>query len=290
MVNNRKAILSEERDIPLLNFLWRWKMSTTSAIAQRFYSHSSVNGAYMRLWKLKRAGFIRLRTDVTGNFFVWTLDKKGYEAIRSRLPVLREDGYLSENLRHDLIVSGIHLGDGIFGHIQEIELWSEQELRRIDLSFFPSWVPRSKRHRPDGYWRLVDSTGQKLIALEVELSLKPDTTYELTARFYDDHTEINEIIWVVPRPNMAQKIHALMEKASRRGYKHSFVLLDSVISLGWQAPVIHGHRFNSSIADILETEPKRTRKALFGQFSFDTRKSPHKSKHCRLIGAPSFLY
>lgn len=279
----RKAILSEERDLPLLVFLWRWKMSTTSAIANKFYSGSSVNGAYQRLWKLKRAGFIRTRTDETGNFFVWILDKKGYAAIHSRLPLMREDGYLSENLRHDLVVSAIHLGDGIFGDLPGLEYFSEQELRRIDLSVFPSWVPNSKRHRPDGYWRVRTSTGQKLVALEVELSPKQDADYETIARFYDDHAEINAVVWIVPRPQVAHKLHTLFERTSRREYKHSFILLDPIYDVGWQVPVSLGHNIDKSIADILETGPSRSRDAAFGHVSFDVRRTPQKSKHCKLF-------
>jgi hypothetical protein len=288
--SHSKVMLSEQRDFPLLAFLWRWKCATTSAIAKYFYSHSSVNAAYLRLWKLKRAGFIRIRTDDAANFFVWTLDKKGFAVIQSYLPQLKEEGYMSENLRHDLVCMAVHLGDRIFGEIPELKFFSEQELRRIDPNFYPEWIPKTNRHRPDAYWRVTGESGQKVIALEVELSLKDETTYESVARFYKDHTKIDEILWVVSRPGIARKVQSIMDGGQTLSLKHSFVLLDFIYATGWQTPLHSGKSAPKTISEILETEPLKCRDESFGTFSFDVRRTPQKSKHCRFFRLTSFSH
>ena len=290
MTKRTRAVLSEQRDLPLLGFLWRWKMATTAGLARALYPQNSVNSVYMRLWKLEKAGFICTRNDIGNNAFVWTLDKKGYAAIRPHLPPLREDGYMSENLRHDLIVSAIHFGERIFGEINGLEFWTEQELRRIDPTYFPQWVTKSERHRPDGYWHTGTSPIPNTVALEVELSAKVDAEYDKCARFYDDHSEITAVLWIVQKPGLARKIHSKMERSSRHSNKHSFVMLDPVSRDGWQSPIVLGHRCGSLITDLLLTQPKRDLNVSYGQFSLDIRKSPHKSKHSRFLSAPSFSY
>ena len=130
--------MSEQRDIPLLVFLWQWKLSTTAALACRFFPERSLPTAYHRLWLLEKAKFIREHTDRYRKRFAWGLDQKGYHAIRELLPALREEGYKSENIGHDLLVTAVHIGDWLLGAPTGAEVFSEQQLRRYHSDYFPA--------------------------------------------------------------------------------------------------------------------------------------------------------
>jgi hypothetical protein len=270
------AVLSVTRDVPMLDFLWRWKVSTTSALGARFYPGATLGTAYKRLWRLERAGFIRARCDETASYFVWTLDKKGFAFVRSRLPKLREEGYLSENLKHDLVVTAVHLGDGLLSEMPDIKYATEQELRRYEPEFLPSWVTISSRHRPDGYWRVRKECGHQVIALEVELSPKTDLDYETVGRFYKDHEEIHRVIWVVEKTQFAERILRLAEKYSCGESKHCFVLIKPLLAMGWQATVFHGCETGKSISSILGNSLPTAPHPVGPQLMLNVRKTPHK--------------
>lgn len=279
-----RAKLSSTKDLPLLMFLWQWKVSTTAGLSRRFYPERSPAKAYVRLWKLERAGFIRARCDDSSEHFIWMLDKRGFHALRLRLLEMKEEGYLSENMFHDLIVSAIHLGDSLDKTIPSIEFCTEQELRRLDPASLPAWVPSCSR-RPDGYWGINTVSSHKVIALEVELSVKPDSEYESIARFYEEREGIHQVLWVVKRASIAEKLHEIFKNNTRRTFKHSFLVLDPFYSHGWQAAIHCGVDAGKSIARLLGNNCETSAIQVSGQFLLDTRKTPHKSKHCRIFRA-----
>lgn len=276
------AMLSRTNDLPLLMFLWRWKVSTTVALSRKFYPERSPAKAYVRLWKLERAGFIRARCNDTARAFIWTLDKRGFSALRLHLPDMKEKGYLSENMYHDLLVTAVHLGDCFFKRSESIEFFTEQELRRLDPATFPEWVPTCSR-RPDGYWGIKKAVGHKVVALEVELSVKADAEYESITRFYEERDGVHQILWVVRRASIAEKLHTIMQTVTRRTFKHSFLVLDPFYSLGWQAAIHCGLDAGNTVNQMLGNSCETDRTMVSGQFSLDTRKTPHKSKQCELF-------
>src|SRR5258708_5011759 len=99
-----KVNLNPHRDIPLLQFLWLWKVSTMKALCHRFFPNSAPNTAYRRILTLQEGGFIAPRSDRCGIKRVWTLTPKGYKVIRPDLPTLKEEGFASEHIGHDLLV------------------------------------------------------------------------------------------------------------------------------------------------------------------------------------------
>ena len=72
----QRIILTSNRDIPILLFLWRWKIATTKALHFRFFSKFSLKTAYHRLYLLRRGGFIQIRASLSGQNPVWCLTKK----------------------------------------------------------------------------------------------------------------------------------------------------------------------------------------------------------------------
>ena len=59
----KRAVLSDF-DLKLLEFLWKWKVSTTAALSARFYPHKNLRRAYNRLLVLEKADLIQTRSDI----------------------------------------------------------------------------------------------------------------------------------------------------------------------------------------------------------------------------------
>ncbi len=247
-----KVKLSNERDIPLLGFLWRWKVVTTRALHARFFSSCSLIGAYHRLNRLERAGIIKSVCDERAQKFHWTLSKKGFEAIRSFLPALREEGFASEHVRHDGLVSAFHIGEWLIVRPQEVQLFSEQQLRRYAEESLPSWIPSPEIHRPDGYWG-IPAKGQIVpIALEVELNQKNSSFYQAVGDYYSEEQSVIRVMWLVELESQARSIQKQIQKlVSQRGDIHSFASLDQFTAHGWSAKICYGPDSGKTIRESL---------------------------------------
>ena len=221
--------------------------------------------------------------------FAWSLDQKGYQAIRDLLPALREDGYKSEHVGHDLLVTAVHLGEWLLGTPPGVEIFTEQQLRRYDHEFYPLWIPPDQAHRPDGYWNVPKGSIKNTIALEVELSRQTHKRYELIGEFYAINKGIIRVLWVVRNLAAAQTIDSQLSKANP-GAKtfHAFALALDFQSLGWGAKIIHGVDTGSTIHDLLQNSAKTSPGPVLATLNLDTRKSPHKSKSCPVFSASDF--
>ncbi len=275
--------LSSEEDLPLLHFLWQWKVSTTAALCARFYPKRSLRQGYERLVKLERGDLIQAHILGNGIGFAWGLTKRGFDTVRSQLPELRADGYQSESKEHDLLVSAIHLGEWLKEIPTGTEIFSEQELRCFDLSVYPWWVPQTEIHRPDGYWYIPSGDDHNTIALEVELTQKRTADYDKTAIFYDRQRGISKAIWVIKRPSLAIHIHSRMNESTKHGDKHNFIALVDFLKKGWQAEIQLGPDRSKTVSCLLSDCLRIPVVPVRGQPVLDIRKSPHKSKSYRFL-------
>ena len=75
---SKSILLSEDKDFPILRFLWKWKIATTAMLGLRFYNSDKSSGIYQRLVRLEAANFIQSRADKFGKRFVWMLTTKGF--------------------------------------------------------------------------------------------------------------------------------------------------------------------------------------------------------------------
>ncbi len=267
-----------DRDYKVLCFLWKWKVATTSAIHQRFFAPTSKFAAYIRLYRLEKAGYIQSRFDESATHCVWMLNQRGFAVVKQWMPELEESGYLPNNRGHDLIASAIHLGDGVFEELSGLEVFTEQELRRNFPEFYPEWLPQTRSFRPDGYWRVTLPEGSRTIALEVELNQKRDQDYCALGNRYRDQKKVDCVLWVVPRESMGRTIHRHLLKYVEGHSKHNFVLLEDVYQKGWQAKVFEGPEHPKSIDEILANQRGTTREMVFSRISLDTQKSAKISK------------
>lgn len=285
-----QLVLSEERDIPLLRFLWKWKVATTSALSEKFFAGKSPITSHKRLWSLERSGFIRSQTiSDDGKSFVWSLDRKGFQAIRDSLPVLGSEGFKSEYPSHDLLTSAFHLGDFFYETSTNVVLFSEQQLRRFSFEFYPKAIPKSVLHRPDGYSIIGGGQHQKLVAIEVELTPKAAAEYEQVAEFYRSE-KIDDVLWLVPRTTMANRIQRILDRRVVPGESvHSFVTYENFKNLGWQAVFMSGKLAGQMVRTVYGNKPETEPKNVSARLLLDTRKAPHRSKVYRSFTVAEIL-
>lgn len=288
---NQKQVNLNHRDFEILNFLWKWKVSTTSALSYRFFGNIKLSSAYRRLWVLERGGYICAVSDNRRMHCLWALTKLGFHVIKGNLPELREVGFRSENLSHDLVTSAIHLGGFLFGIPNGVALFSEQELRRLPLEFYPDWVPRSELHRPDGYWHVPVGNPMATVGLEVELSQKKDVKYEIIADFYASQPSIVRVLWLCAKSSMAWLLHEKISKALKHSpMNHNFVSFQNFQKFGWDSVIEHGPEKGKPITVLLGNKPSTARQLVGEKLILDTRKSPHKSRIYRPLELGCFGY
>ena len=235
--------LSNERGIPLVRFLWDWKLVSTAAISKRFFPRSTTPfTSYNWLLRLRHEGYVGQRWDEKGKSFYWTLDRAGFSAIRTHLPPLREEGFRSEHPEHDGLASALHLGAWLVERPAGVQVFTEQQLRRLEIEEYPAWVPKDLGHRPDGYWHTQTREVSRTVALEMEISRKKAPMYQTIGSFYAEMGQINRVLWVVRSLTDAARIAESLKSSPgvRSGDMHSFVKLDSFRKQGWSAQVASG--------------------------------------------------
>jgi hypothetical protein len=275
--NKKKGLSPTDRR--LLHFLWRWKLAPTSAVHHHINQDRSLSATYKRLQALLEAHFIcHVSIARDARRFVWTLDRSGFQAIREELP-LRDEGFRSETMNHDYWVSAIHLGPWLESN-SDVEVFSEQQLRRFDFAAYPDWLPATDRHRPDGYWRVPYKTRMITIALEVELNHKAGTEYQLAGKFFSRETDVDLVVWVVSKKAIASFIQKQLKAVDPSTVeKHCFFLLQDVEKLGWRATVFEGCLSGRSLKKILDWTSK-TPETLEPLWFLDASKTGTKSLIC----------
>lgn len=256
MKKQKLLSLSGAVELPILQFLWRVKVASTSALFLRFEKEFSwrEHTAYKRLMILRRKGCVDTKSDDSGTFKVWTLTAKGFRAIRHKLLALKEEGYASESVSHDLHVLAAHYGEWISkSEAQDVRFVTEQELRRIDGADLPAWTRGLQIHKPDGVWYFPETSAKKIVALEVELSRKRQGQYQELGLFYAEETNVNSVLWIVQSTGHAKSMRSAFE-AKTNAFKdiHNFALIDDLKTSGWAAQIFAGPNENQSIHNFLE--------------------------------------
>lgn len=270
-------------DVAIIDFLWKWKLATTSMLGLRFGDGTQSIAIYRRLIRLSRANLITVTSDQPGRCFAWVLTGNGFIVARRNLE-LAEVGYKSEKQRHDLLVTAFHLGQSILPHDAEIEVFTEQQMRRLAVDDYPEWMPQTTRHRPDGYWLV--NRGEKMprvVALEVELSRKQYSDYLDTRKFYMAWKRIYRVIWLVPKATDAKRLaKKLAEEPEATDSYHDFVTLWDFLERGWHATIICGHEKGQRVVDLLYDTPMTCQTPVTGKSLLNGAKAPHRSTTCKL--------
>ncbi|MGE0174642.1 MAG: hypothetical protein AB7T49_17750 [Oligoflexales bacterium] len=282
-------IIISDLDFEILMFLWHWKVATTSMLGLRLYGSDQSSGIYQRLARLERAGYILARAGVRGKHFAWTLTEKGFSVVRPWLKGLQEDGFRSENVGHDLLVSAVHLGSWIRGIPEGSDVFTEQQLRRYPESEYPEWVPRTSQHRPDGYWKVKEDPSHRLIALEVELSRKTDFDYHAIADFYAAWKRIYQVVWVVEKERYGLRLaEKLSSRLEQKADYHNFLTIGQFVESGWQAKIIAGSETGKSLQELVDNTPRTDQSPVPGKLLMNAVKVPFRTEGYRIFSPSDF--
>lgn len=267
------------KNTDILLFLWKWKLGTTLHIAKRFFDAHSPHAAYNRLRILRSKGLVtRQYGDLNHETCFWMLTPKGFGEVKQLLPKLKDDGYRSETMRHDFLCAAFQLGDWLKDEPESVELFSEQQLRRLDPSNYPDWVLRTELHRPDGYSRVLINDDWETIAFEVELTHKHDSDYEILAKFYDRQDSIFRVLWLVESVSSAHYIQKRLTKSvADKCAIHDFVSLKDFSEHGWLAPILLGLEAGKTISFLLDSGPRTRREHVLAGFLVNAGKTPYRS-------------
>ncbi|USN48496.1 MAG: hypothetical protein H6626_05235 [Pseudobdellovibrionaceae bacterium] len=246
-----RLILNDHRDIPMLIHLWKWKVASTASLYYKYFHNVKSEVAYNRLNRLRKHGFLQVRTDIHGKNPVWMLDKKGFIAIIDFLPELKESGYRSENIRHDLWCSAIHLGEFLIEQPKNVQIITEQQLRRYHIEDLPAWVPNPEAHRPDGYMRMTNGEHKTTIAIELEKSRKTTAQLEKLVDFYSEFKLNFLVLWILEGKGLQRRLSSTIEKAIDKNKVHNMVMLKDYFKQGWQSKVVYGPNADTTIADLI---------------------------------------
>lgn len=245
-----------ERDYQILRFLWKWKIVSTGGLAKKFFPEADPFTAYRRLLHLESSGFIG-HYPVAGRFNEgWIIKKKGFDYILPHLGDLQSKGFKSTNYPHDFIATAFHLGEWLTAQPDNSQTYSEQQLRCYTQDLWPSWVPSSILHRPDGYSAYQSGDKRIVIAFETELSLKAKKRYESIFAFYESQPSINYVFWLIDSRATLNALLGVIQKCQVHDWsKHQFLLLSDFKLKGWLAPIIEGSFIGKCPANFLLHTP-----------------------------------
>lgn len=246
-----KKIILTERDLNILKFLWRHKVSTTAYVSLLFFKNCRPVTVHARLNRLKKAGYLKVVACPQNKKKLWTLTKKGFSPIREMYPDLKEVGFASEHPFHDMKVNIVQ--KGVFDTInsRNVRIVTEQEIRRQPSGKYPEILPKVG-HRPDGYWIVSSPDRQRVIAIEYENSPKRLSDYVSIGQFYHCEDDIHSVVWVTEKLSLAQKIYNIFCEVSKTSCnKHIFILFEDFIKNNTNAKIQLGPNAEKPFIDFL---------------------------------------
>ncbi|CAN5416930.1 hypothetical protein BH10BDE1_BH10BDE1_27960 [soil metagenome] len=241
----------------------------------RFYPNAKLASAHRKLLELASGGYIRSLASSTGSGSVWTLTDQGFKVVCETVGDLSQCGYKSEAIGHDLLCMAAMLGEWVHCEPEGVEFFTEQELRRLDHSDYPIWVPQSSAHRSDGFWKLPRLPPNTCVALEIERSQKALKKYELVADFYEEFAFVKQVIWITPvtksSNSIATHIGHYLEQPTN---KHSFISLDDFTKLGWLARFRIGKSTGRTLSEFMIALSSPCHRQGDSRLLLETRKKP----------------
>ena len=226
------------RDRQILLYIWRWKIASTASVHEAMNRPASPYSTYKILDRLERNHLVECRFNMGERFYVWQLTELGFREIKQYLGELKEDGFLSENHRHDRFVQAFQFGEWTTFQFPSVTFFTEQEMRRRETFQYPEWVPQTSEHRADGYTRIEGEKRTWTFAIEVELSAKNVQKYENVLRFYRSARVVDQVLWLVESTAVRETI--LRAKSCIRDDSsnfHVFVDLADFEKNGWDAVI-----------------------------------------------------
>lgn len=243
-----------EREFKILMFLWKWKVASYPTLKEAVSRNTNTWNFYHNLRRLDFEGYIELKAGSMSDgrqFLLWTLTEHGYEYIREGLGVLKNETYGSEKLFHDKYALAFQLGNLIYHRDTKADIITRQELTSFYVGYYPVWTPQTEVHYPDGYTRLKDGNKNVIIAHEIEMYPRSPESYEPFVDFYDDKTSINFVLWLVAKPEFAERLEEVfVSRRCRRRQIHHIFLMDDFDKYGWETEVYCGPQKSLKLSEL----------------------------------------
>lgn len=205
-----RGIQITARDKEICVFLQQWRYANVKQLAKKF--GTSTPAMYRRLDKLCRASIIKHEKVLADKPGVYRCLPKGRMLADTNLPPVER---ISEHFfRHTVAAVDVALAL----EQESPRLLSEQELRSDKGINVFSTQKGKREHCPDIIAYMPDG---KVVAVEVELSVKNKERIEGIFRWYFQHSEYHEVRYYVPGEAMA---HRILSYGGSRDYVKLYML------------------------------------------------------------------
>jgi hypothetical protein len=243
---------------------------------------------YAKINRLRKENFVMKRDGIGLQCEVLQLTKKGFDYLKYDLGELREMRYAAQSVAHDYWATAFQLGEFALSPPKNVEFLTEQQIICTDDSLLPRWQPKSREHVPDGMTCIRSGIRESVIAIEVELNLKPLIRYDKIGYYFESSlSKVDVVFWICATTKIAQTISDRLFQMKLRNFDiHQFVITSEFRNQGWDALIRSGSFNGRSIRDVYlakghqtpENMPKMTRKNELRQLLFPTAKTPKSSR------------
>ncbi len=237
-------------ELKILKTIFKWKLMPSSTLRWMLTPNEKRNSFNQRKIRMQDRNLIK-HVNLGGKLSLYQLGADGFSRLKHELDGFKEDGFLSEAPWHDFVVMTLQLGLWLIGNPENVELISEQQMRRFEKSYLPYWVPDPALHRPDGYTRFKNGNDIKLVAYEVELSRKSADRYDSICQFYSKSQDVDLVIWLVRNKALMNFILKRAALFSESLGKHCFILMDEFKTSFWDSKFKSGQEGGRSLADLM---------------------------------------
>lgn len=207
IIRPKKSFTMQPRDTSVLNFLFSNKLATVPQINKAIFKNVRANYAYLRLQKLKGAGYVTSdAVEYQGkNARVYSLSPKGlsYLITYDGLDVHQKQ-FQSDSRVHDLALVDILYCIKELSCIKRV--LTENEI--VSCNEFYDTRPYSsfKKLRSDGYCRMNTSSGPLDVAIEYERSLKSEDRITEKMMDYSIESDVDLILCIAGTSNILKKL------------------------------------------------------------------------------------
>lgn len=236
-VETPTGLYASHSDLKIMALIFKWKIAPMFIIKASLHRGEKEQTFEKRVHRLVRRGLIQ-KVDHLGEFRFFQLTEKGFLRFKQTLDGLKEDGFASEAMGHDFLSLAMQLGAWAHAKPKSVEIVSEQEMRRFNVSELPSWLPSLDGHRPDGFTRFKHGNKSRILAYEIEINAKHSERYISVMQYYNRRSDIDLVLWLVKNNSHRKLIIdtcVYVDKVSLS--KHAFILLDDFKSSHWDAMV-----------------------------------------------------
>lgn len=241
IVSKPTGAFASQLDLRILALVFKWKILPLFIIKAQLLRGEKVKTFEKRVERLVRKGLLK-RVQHLGVIRFLQLTDGGFLRFKQSLDGFKEEGFASEHIWHDFLTMAIQLGAWAWAKPANVEIVSEQEMRRFFLKELPHWLPKIDSHRPDGFTRFKHNGESKVIAFEIEITQKSSERYSPVFQYYNSNQDIDLVIWLVKNRSLKNTLVENIRLVNEQGLgKHAFILLEDFKALFWDAMVELGH-------------------------------------------------